>query len=145
MWALTGQVLFLSSILVSSRNVKNPLPSFDFHESKVSEESLKDDGHKIGAFVLRNLGADYKKSVDNFYAKAPSCLRQHSELPRLGNHVTPASSRLSQVVTDLHFQVENLKGRGPFQTWDSFNDASVAWSVSSIYSINNFCYNKLSN
>ena len=130
---------------MSSRNVKNPLPSFDFHESKFSEESLKDDGQKIGAFVLRNLGADYKKSVDNFYAKAPSCLRQHSELPRLGNHVTPASSRLSQVVTDLHFQVENLKGRGPFQTWDSFNDASVAWSVSSIYSINNFCYNKLSN
>ena len=85
MWALTGQVLFLCSILVSSRNVKNPLPSFDFHESKVSEESLKDDGDKIGAFVIRNLGAVYKKSIDNFYAKAPSCLRQHSELPRLGN------------------------------------------------------------
>ena len=85
MWALTGQVLFLSSILVSSRNVKNPLPNFDFHESKVNEESLEDNGHKIGAFVVRNLGAVYKKSVDNFYAKAPSCLRQHSELPRLGN------------------------------------------------------------
>ena len=84
MWALTGQVLFLSSILVSSRNVKNPLPSFDFYESNVNEESLKDDGHKIGAFAIKNLGAHYKKSVDNFYAKAPSCLRQHSELPRLG-------------------------------------------------------------
>ena len=87
MWALTGQVLFLSSILVSSRNVKNPLPSFDFRERKPNEESLKDDGHKIGAFVLTNLGAHYKKSVDNFYAKAPSCLRQHSELPRLGNYI----------------------------------------------------------
>ena len=96
-------------MFVSSRNVKNPLPSFDFHESNVSEESLKDDGQKIGAFVVRNLGADYKKSVDHFYAKAPSCLRQHSELPRLGNYVTPALSKLTQVVAGLHFQVENLK------------------------------------
>ena len=67
MWTSIGQVLFLSSILVSSRNVKNPLPSFDFRERKPNEESLKDDGHKIGAFVIRNLGAVYKKSVDNFY------------------------------------------------------------------------------
>ena len=101
MWALTGQVLFLSSILVSSRNVKNPLPSFDFRERKVNEESLKDDGHKIGAFVLKNLGAHYKKSVDNFYDKAPSCLGQNLGLPRLGNYVTPPSSRLSQVVGDI--------------------------------------------
>ena len=90
---------------MSSSNAKNhllpQLPSFDFQKSKVSEESLKDDGNKIGAFVLRNLGADYKKSVDNFYDKAPSCLGQNLGLPRLGNYVTPASSRLSQVVGDI--------------------------------------------
>ena len=84
MWALTGQVLFLSSILVSSSYAKNPLPSFDFQERKVNEESLRDDGNKIGAFVVRNLGENYKKSVENFYAKAPGCLGQNSELPTLG-------------------------------------------------------------
>ena len=84
MWTSIGQVLFLSSILVSSGYAKNPLPSFDFQERKVNEESLRDDGNKIGAFVVRNLGENYKKSVENFYAKAPGCLGQNSELPRLG-------------------------------------------------------------
>merc|ERR1711935_908562 len=84
MWTSIGQVLFLSSILVSSSNGKNPLPSFDFQERKVNEESLRDDGNKIGAFVVRNLGENYKQSVENFYAKAPGCLGQNSELPRLG-------------------------------------------------------------
>jgi len=84
MWTSIGQVLFLSSILVSSSYAKNPLPSFDFQERKVNEESLRDDGNKIGAFVVRNLGENYKKSVENFYAEAPGCLGQNSELPRLG-------------------------------------------------------------
>ena len=84
MWTSIRQVLFLSSVLVSASNAKNPLPSFDFQERKVDEESLRDEGNKIGAFVVRNLGENYKQSVENFYAKAPGCLGQNSELPRLG-------------------------------------------------------------
>ena len=84
MLASIKQVLFLISILVSSSNAKNPIPSFDFQGRKVNEESLNDDGNKIGAFVVTNLGEKYKKSVENFYAKAPSCLDQNLELPRLG-------------------------------------------------------------
>ena len=79
---------------MSSRNVKNPLPSFDFRERKPNEESLKDNGHKIGAFVIRNLGADYKKSVDNFYAKAPSCLTRLRRLNRTS--LLPSSCKLDK-------------------------------------------------
>ena len=100
MLASIKQVLFLISILVSSSNAKNPIPSFDFQDRKVNEESLNDDGNKIGAFVVTNLGEKYKKSVENFYAKAPSCLDQNLELPRLGKSM-PAPSRLPQVETDL--------------------------------------------
>ena len=46
------------------------LPSFDFGEDKVNEKDLRDDGYKIGAFVVKNLGNEYKTSVENFIAKA---------------------------------------------------------------------------
>ena len=84
MFTSSLQVLLLSSSLVLSITAEIQLPSFDFQERKISEGSLRDDGNKIGAFVITNLGNDYKESVEKFIAKAPSCLKQNSELPMLG-------------------------------------------------------------
>ena len=87
MWTSIRQLLFLISLFVAAINAKNTkihLPSIDFQERNLSGEDLKDDGKRIGAFVVKNLGKDYKTSAENFYAKAPSCIGKMTELPTLG-------------------------------------------------------------
>ena len=86
MMNFVGQVLLISNAFLLSCNAEIHLPSFDFGEDKVNEKDLRDDGYKIGAFVVKNLGNEYKTSVENFIAKAPNCLGQNSGLPKLGKY-----------------------------------------------------------
>lgn len=43
---------------------------------------IKDDGGKIGAFVITNLGTQYETALKNFIAKSPNCL-DNQQLPTL--------------------------------------------------------------
>ena len=45
--------------------------------------NVKDDGGKIGAFVVQDLGIEYQNAVKEFLAKSLECFESHPELPKL--------------------------------------------------------------
>ena len=67
--------LFLSSTLGYS------LPKVTLQN--LHANNLKDDGGKIGAFVVQDLGVNYKNAVKEFLEKSPNCFESHPELPKL--------------------------------------------------------------
>ena len=61
------------------------LPSISFKDlgsETINAENFKDSGHKIGAFVVSHVDDSYRTAVENFYKKAPDCLKKH-KLPNL--------------------------------------------------------------
>ena len=68
-------------VLFVNATFGNSLPKVTLQN--LHANNVKDDGGKIGAFVIHDLGNDYQNAVRKFIEKSPKCFDSHPELPEL--------------------------------------------------------------
>ena len=152
MWLFLFKIT-LCIVLAQSQVI---LPTVQLESSPWKLQQVQDQGRKIGAFIVKTPeDHEYKKAIEEFYAKAPKCVTQDKSLPNLEmsdgsfrtTFATETTSDLDleclsselKVMNGVFDQVDDLVSQliqsltGPLSYFDHHNEFSLKDSPSKVH------------